>query len=71
MFGNRMHLCVYIYNGTFPIIECIYRTLYVFVIVYTHRSDKEPYRQVGMDRVTKSGSLRGVMVKTLAQNAFI
>ena len=32
-------------------------------------SGKEPYRQVGVGKVIRSGSLGGVMVSTLARNA--
>ena len=39
------------------------------VLVCTDLSGKEPHRQVGMGRVMTSGSLGGVMLSTLAQNA--
>ena len=40
----------------------------VVVIFSTDLSDKEPHRQVDVDRVMISGRLGGVMVSTLAQN---
>ena len=39
------------------------------VVVCTDFSGKELHRQVGVDRVSTSGSLGGVMVSTLAWNA--
>ena len=39
------------------------------VIVCTDLSGKEPHRQVGVGRVGTSGSLGGIIVSTLSQNA--
>ena len=41
----------------------------VSVVVCTDLSGKEPHRQVGVSMVVTSGSLGGVMVSTLDQNA--
>ena len=38
-------------------------------MVCTDLSAKEPYKQIGVDRVMTSGSLGGVMVNTLPLNA--
>ena len=45
------------------------REMLTILVVCTNLSDKEPYRQVNVDRVTTSGSLAGVMVSVLARNA--
>ena len=56
----------------------IYTTLYyiidaiIYIIIYISMiflPGKGPHKQVGMGRVVTSGSLGGVMFRTLAQNA--
>ena len=59
------------------VITCMYvivsikrlRIAGVLVVVCTDFWDKEPYRKVGVGSMVTSGTLCGVMVSTLAQNA--
>ena len=62
-----VHYTIYLYvrSYVYHIANKVNMIYYIFVVVCTNLSGKEPHRQIGQDSVIESGNLAGLMVRVL------